>query len=157
MHGKQWPLFHATPRGVEFICIKSFNPIRGRGRVDSSIPWVSPMAIHIEARWACSIYRITASSSCSICFKHVMPPASFQALNIFSNPAGLYVYRKWNNGGNVRPRRGRIFHCSYVFYKHLMPLASKPSVWNQKVSHFIPRCQFGVKKSIGWAPAVSLE
>ena len=75
----------------------------------------------------------------------------------FPNPEGLNVYRKCHICVRVRPRRGRIFSLFNFFYKHLMPLASKPSVGNQKECRFSPRCQFGLKKGVGWVPAVGLE
>lgn len=35
----------------------------------------------------------------------------------------MFIERR-NDANNVRPRRGRIYHCSNAFYKHMMPLAS---------------------------------
>lgn len=67
------------------------------------------------------VYRLVRCFSIYVWF----PWQFFQYDVISPNPAGLYVYRKCHVAQNVRPRPGSNIALANIFYKYMMPLASK--------------------------------
>ena len=73
------------------------------------------MAIHIEARWACSIYCIATSLSCSMAISTTRLAVSNKC-RVSQTPEGLYVYRNGMLCGTCDPGGVVLSHCSTFFY-----------------------------------------